>query len=318
MKRITEQQIVELGITSSQCVDWVTESFKLKYESQLPAKMSVHPQGIDFYTTMPCLLPTLFDTFGVKVVSRIKGRQPALKSEIYLYKASTGELIAIVESDWITAMRTGAVAALAIKTFQKKDSSTYSFMGLGVTAHATMKCLNEIISDKSKIQIKLLKYKNQAEKFCDDFSDLNLKMNVVDNVKLLIEDSDVVVSAITETTELICEDNSVYGEGVLLVPIHTRGFQNCDLFFDKIFADDTDHVKGFKYFSKFQNFDEISRVLLGESTGRENSKERILSYNIGLGLHDVYYAKKIYNLHFDHKRDSCKTKHDNSSYRHGL
>ena len=97
-------------------------------------------------------------------------------------------------------------------------------------------------------------YKNQAEKFCDDFSDLNLKMNVVDNVKLLIEDSDVVVSAITETTELICEDNSVYGEGVLLVPIHTRGFQNCDLFFDKIFADDTDHVKGFKYFSKFQNF----------------------------------------------------------------
>ena len=77
-------------------------------------------------------------------------------------------------------------------------------------------------------------------------------------------------------------------------------------------------MQAFKYFSKFQNFDEISRVLLGESIGRENSKERILSYNIGLGLHDVYYAKKIYDLHFDYKRDSCKTKHDNSSHRHGL
>lgn len=299
MKRITEQHIERLGISNSQCIDWVTESFKLKYESQLPAKMSVHPQGIDFYTTMPCLLPTLFDTFGVKVVSRIKGRQPALKSEIYLYQASTGELMAIVESDWITAMRTGAVAALAIKTFQKNDSSIYSFMGLGSTAHATMKCLSELISDKSKIQIKLLKYKNQAEIFCSDFSHLNLKMNVVDDVKSLIKDSDVVISAITETTELICEDNDVFKEGVLVVPIHTRGFQNCDLFFDKIFADDTDHVKGFKYFSQFKEFDEIGRVLLGKSKGRENNKERILSYNIGLGLHDVYFAKKIYDLYSD-------------------
>ena len=28
-----------------------------------------------------------------------------------------------------------------------------------------------------------------------------------------------------------------------VIPVHTRGFQNCDLFFDKVFADDTDHVK---------------------------------------------------------------------------
>lgn len=32
----------------------------------------------------------------------------------------------------------------------------------------------------------------------------------------------------------------------------------------------------------------------GTSMGRESDTERILSYNIGLGLHDVVYASKIY------------------------
>ena len=35
-------------------------------------------------------------------------------------------------------------------------------------------------------------------------------------------------------------------------------------------------------------------MLLQTSPGRENDKERILSYNIGLGLHDIYFASKIY------------------------
>ena len=78
--------------------------------------------------------------------------------------------------------------------------------------------------------------------------------------------------------------------------MHTRGFQNCDLFFDKVFADDTNHVKGFKYFDKFQSFAELSEVLTGQKNGRASDEERILSYNIGIALHDIYFASKIYTL----------------------
>jgi ornithine cyclodeaminase len=86
------------------------------------------------------------------------------------------------------------------------------------------------------------------------------------------------------------------------VPIHTRGFQNCDTTFDKVFADDTGHVQGFKYFNQFKHFAEISDVLKGENIGRSSDDERILSYNIGLGLHDVYFASKIIEL-LDQKAD---------------
>lgn len=50
MKIISENQIKDLGITPATCVDWAKESFSIKNKAQLPAKISVHPQGNDFFT----------------------------------------------------------------------------------------------------------------------------------------------------------------------------------------------------------------------------------------------------------------------------
>ncbi len=37
-------------------------------------------------------------------------------------------------------------------------------------------------------------------------------------------------------------------------------------------------------------------MLLNEVPGRENDEERIIAYNIGLGLHDVLFAHKIISM----------------------
>ena len=124
----------------------------------------------------------------------------------------------------------------------------------------------------------------------------NIAFEIVDSMEALVADADVLVSCITDAQDLLVNDISLFKPGILLVPVHTRGFQNCDLFFDKVFADDTDHVKGFRYFNQFKKFGEIGDVLISRIKGRENDNERILSYNIGLGLHDVYFSYHIYNL----------------------
>lgn len=296
MKQISNQQIVSLNITPAQCVEWVRESFCCKYEAQLPPKISLHPQGADFFNTMPCLLPPQYDRFGVKVVSRIAGKKPSLHSDLLLYQASTGDLLAFMEADWITQMRTGAVAVLAIQTLQSPNANTYAFVGLGSTAHATMQCLQAILPSDRHITCKLLHYKDQAERFAAEFATENITFEVVNTHSDLVRDTDVLVSAVTEMPELFCPDDTLYKEGVLVVPIHTRGFQNCDLFFDHVFADDRGHVCQFKYFNQFRRFNELSEVLLARIPARTSDTERILSYNIGLGLHDIYFANKIYAM----------------------
>ena len=296
MKSITNSEIVALNISATECVDWVREAFLMKSECQLPAKISVHPTGNDFFTTMPCLLPKEYGRFGAKVVSRIVGRVPALKSDMMLFDSNNGELLALVDCDWITAMRTGAVAALAIKTFRNSTAKEYAFIGLGSTARATLTCLLESCKGEH-LNIRLYKYKDQAERIVEEYKGYdNATFTIVDNTSDLVRGADVVVSCITDASGLLVEDESLFKPGVLVVPVHTRGFQNCDTTFDKVYADDTDHVKGFKYFSQFKEFHQIEEVLKGEVAGRESDSERILSYNIGLGLHDVLYASRIYDM----------------------
>ncbi len=298
MKIFTNETIKLLNIAPEICVQWIKESFASKAKAQLPPKPSVHPKGIDFITTMPCLMAKQEgheQRFGVKVVHRLEGCTPSLGSDIVLYSAETGELLALLDGDWITTMRTGAVATLAIQTLGNGGTSL-AFIGLGNTARATLLCL---LSAEREIMfhVKLLKYKNQAELFVERFAAFsNVEFEICDDVEQMIASSDVIVSCITQATQNICENDHAFRPGCLVVPVHTRGFQNCDLTFDKVFADDTAHVCGFKYFNQFKKFGELQEVIDGKIEGRTNNDERILSYNIGLGLHDVVFASKIYDM----------------------
>lgn len=286
--------IRELNISPSKCLEWIEESFRIKHKALLPPKISIHPQADDFFNTMPCCLPNGF--FGVKEVSRISGRIPSLRSELLLYKSDTGELLALMDADWITAMRTGAAAAISIRNLAKRTASSVSFIGLGNTARSISLCILEMWKDRD-LTFKLLKYKNQAEDFINRFENYpNIKFEIYNSIEELVKDSEILVSSINSAEGLLCGDDTLFPEGMLLVPVHTRGFQNCDLFFDQVYGDDKGHVEGFKYFSKFKEFKETSEIILEPEKGRRNDSERILVYNIGLALHDVYFASKIYEM----------------------
>lgn len=293
MKIISSEEIERLGISPAESVDWVREAFLLKDRCQLPPKISLHPRGNDFFNTMPCMLPEEYHTFGCKVVSRVKGNHPALKSEMMVFDTLTGGMTALVNCDWVTARRTGAVATLAINTLRSPKSKIYSFVGLGAMAYATLDCFFATNRGQEMV-VRLKRYKNQAEKVIERYKNAcNVTFEISDTMEDLVDGADVVVSCITDADGLLVENTELFKPGVLVVPVHTRGFQNCDTVFDKVFADDEGHVKGFKYFNQFRKFGEIGDVLSGKIPGRESENERILSYNIGLGLHDVFFANNI-------------------------
>ena len=293
---IQQSQIDALQLNPATCVEWVKEAFLMKDDIQMPAKLSVHPQGEDFITSMPCLLPESQGRkyFGIKMVSRIDGQVPTLQSNIFLYDAKSGHLLAVVDGDWITAMRTGAVATLAAKTLQRKGNNTYSIMGLGNIGHAVGLCLAADNRDR-QITFRLLRYKDQAERFVERLKDFdNVNFEIVNDKRTFAADADVLISAVTVATELLFPDDNLFRRGVTVIPVHVRGFQNCDLFFDKVFGDDTGQVSGFKYFNQFRQYDEFHHVLQGKNPGRTNDEERILSYNYGIALHDIFFASRIY------------------------
>ena len=310
MKIITHKMISELNIDPELWYQWVDTVLRNKSEYTMPPKTSLH-YGSSYFNTMPSILPSE-NAMGVKVVNRYIDRIPALDSQLLLYRYDTGENVALMDASLITAMRTGAVTVHAIDMLANKDFREIGMMGFGNIGIATLEVLTEHFKSRPLV-IKLLKYKDHAEKICERYSRFkNIEFRIVDSVKDIIVNSDVVISSISYTEELIGEDEW-FKEGVLVIPVHLRGFQNCDLFFDKVYGDDYGQVKGFKYFDKFRYFAETSEVLSGAKEGRTSPKERILSYNVGMSLHDVYAASQIYKF-FDSADDAYKLSPDEKTW----
>ena len=292
MKIITHQDILNLNITPGEAYDWSEFVIKNKNTAILPPKISIKPDTMEgvFCNVMPCYFG---DFGGVKMVTRYPDRAPSLDSQLMLLDTKTGVTKALIDANFITALRTGAVCVHSLLQFAVKDFSTIGMMGLGNVARATAIILFDKVKDR-KLTVKLLKFNDEHQLFADRFKDCeNVEFQFCDTAEEVVDGSDVVISAVTYAGQNLCEDK-YFKPGVVVIPVHTLGFTNCDLFFDKVFADDYGHVKHFKYFDKFKSFAEVSDVVNGIKSGRENDEERILVYNIGIALHDIYYAGQIY------------------------
>lgn len=277
--------------------DWAESTIKNKKSAVLPPKISLKPYDGVFCNVMPSIVTATSNNLcgGVKVITRYPNRAPSLESVILLMNAETGEFLALMDGTWITTMRTGAVAAHSIMLFAKNNFQTIGMMGLGNVSRSTLLVLSDKLPNK-EFHIKLLKYKGQEEDFANRFKEYNnLHFSFVVTPEEMIKGSDVVISGATYLPNDVCADK-YFDDGVLVQPIHTRGFTNCDLFFDKVFADDLGHVRDFKNFEKFKQFAEVCDVVNGEKPGRENDSERILAYNIGISIQDISFAAYIYQL----------------------
>ena len=296
MKIITHEDIENLNISPIQCFRWTDQLLRRKKTTILPPKTHMEMEKGIYCNVMPSILLEEHSVGGVKVVTRYPDRIPLMDSKILLFDMERGYVKAILDGNWITAMRTGAVAAHSILQFAKRNFAKVSFIGLGNTAGATLLMLDAVLPSERQLDIQLLQYKNQAEQFAKRFEEISrFRIKIIADIYDLVTQSDVLVSCASYVEEDFCEPEC-FPKGILVVPVHTRGFINCDPFFDKIYADDMEHVRGFRYFSKFRYFAEVSDVLDGVAKGRENQAERILVYNIGIGSHDINFAAHIYEM----------------------
>jgi len=287
---LSHPEIISLGITPAEVVHVVEQGLMNKHEVILPPKVHINLPGNIFWNTMPCVYR---DFYACKVVNRYPGHSPALLATLLMGDIHTGHFVAHLDATWITGLRTGAVAALTVKNIAKQNFSTVAFVGLGICGTATMHCLIALFPDRP-LTIKLLRYKNHADIFRSKFQHhANLRFVIVDNMEALCRGSDVVISAVTAADTDLAQPEW-FDPGVTIIPIHTRGFLNMDLVVDQVIGDDRGHVCGFRNFEKFKKFTELSDVMLKPTElGRRSDEEKIMCYNIGLAVHDLFVGRLV-------------------------
>lgn len=292
MKIINDEILKKQIVPVDEYLKWVEETFLLKNESILPAKISMKPKEDVFFNVMPSIIKK-FNVMGNKIVNRIPGNNPLMRSEIFLYDLSSGELKNILEGNYITTLRTGAVAAYSALLFiNKLEEYEIGIIGLGNVTTMTFNFLFEKLKDK-KLKVKLYEYKDQHLKFKVKFERYkNIEFIYCGTYKEVIKNSDLIVSGVSYTNDNFGKEEW-FKSGVVVIPIHTRGFQNLDRVVDKVIVDDKNHVKNFKYFNEFKKCIELSEILISKNFGREKKEERILIYNIGISLLDIIFSLKF-------------------------
>ena len=218
-----------------------------------------------------------------------------MMGDMLIYEANSGILKAVMDAEYITTLRTGAVAAHSIMHFAKPDFETVGLLGLGNIMVVCFKTLLAKVGDRH-LTVKLYRHHDQEKRFVEIFKDAdNVTFQFCDTYEEVMTGSDVIVSAVTSATTNFAAD-SCYQPGVTVVPICTMGCQNCDLFFDMVYTDEIEQIRGFKYFDKFHSLANVTDVLNGVKEGRANDQERILVYNYGVAIHDLYFATKLLDL----------------------
>ena len=71
---------------------------------------------------------------------------PAINSTVTVLDSRTGLPVAIIDGNWITAIRTAGLSAVAAKRLARADASVVAFIGCGVQANSHLTAFSEIFS----------------------------------------------------------------------------------------------------------------------------------------------------------------------------
>jgi ornithine cyclodeaminase/alanine dehydrogenase len=122
---------------------------------------------------------------------------PQINGLIMLLDSTTGVPVAVVDGNWVTAIRTAGASALVARRLARADSSVVTFIGCGVQAQSHL----QLFSDMFPLAEVRAFGRGQANRdaLCQSATSLGYTAVDCDDPKLAVEGADIIVSSVTIT-----------------------------------------------------------------------------------------------------------------------
>jgi len=279
------------------------EKIVLEWGEPQPGKQENH------VNIMPGYLGGRFDVAGLKTIASfprnpLERGLPRASALIVLHDPEVGLPLAVMDGTLISAMRTGAATGVAAKFLAREDVTRVSLIGAGVQCRTQLMALQiarPAIREAAIFDIR----RDRAEAFAAEMSErLGLHIHVASSAEEVVRQAEVLVTATTTTRPIVHDGWLAPGSFYA----HVSGYE-CE--YDvirhagKVLVDDWELVKHRMYstvaymwrdglFTGDDLYAELSQVIGGQKPGRENDREVIVFSPIGLGLHDIAMAHRLY------------------------
>lgn len=139
---------------------------------------------------------------GMKIYTFVKGE---LRFLVPLYRVETGELVALIEADYMGQMRTGAASGVATKYMARKDVRAVAIIGTGNQARTQL----EAVATVRKLESARVfgRDAQRREKFARDMTGkLGLPVTPTNSVEEATRDAHIVVTATTASHPVLRGD----------------------------------------------------------------------------------------------------------------
>jgi ornithine cyclodeaminase len=269
---------------------------------------------------MPGYVGGSFNMAGTKIINSNPGNflrgLPRASGLILLYDTLSTRILCIMESAYISSLRTASVTALAIDLLKDREIERLAIIGAGVLAQAHIKLLVKRLPRLRQIRLfDLNRERVKALQHCVEpiLQDSDVVIHPTSTAEEAIRAAQLIVPVTTTTEGYI--HFSWLQPGALLVNVSLDDPMP-DVIFkaDKIIVDDWHLVKndtrrllGKMYRAgqvigsddssevAYRRIDaELGEVVLGKKAGRNNADEIILVNPFGLAIEDVALATHVY------------------------
>lgn len=165
------------------------------HHQSTPAKRIPSPLG-DQNSAM-ILVPGLVEgipAYTVKVHAKFPDQNPAIRGVLLLHDLVTGSLLAIMDSTYITAVRTGLSAALATDLLARPDAQSVAIIGAGVQGEYQLRFLSRMRAIQKVVVFDL--HADRAIEFAKRLSEeLDIDITVDKTVESSVNKAEIILTA---------------------------------------------------------------------------------------------------------------------------
>ncbi len=239
--------------------------------------------------------------YTVKVHAKFPEQQPAIRGVLCLHDGQTGDLLAVMDSTHLTAVRTGLSSALAADVLARRDARSVAVIGAGMQGEQQLRSLHRIrplgavrVYDTAP---------DRALAFAERMHEsLGLTIEVCDSVTAAVGPSDIVFTATWARTPFILPGMLQPGTHISTIGPDEPG--KCEVSAEVIreavfVCDDRElavsmgAIGGAKLGADAISA-EFGEVIGGTHPGRVNAEQITVYGGVGLAFQDAVAAWQIY------------------------
>lgn len=241
---------------------------------------------------------------GYKVYST-SAKNPA-RFQVGLFNGKTGELLAMIQADYLGAMRTGAASGVAAQYMARPDSTEVGLYGSGRQARTQALAVCKARKIR-RIQVYSPKDENRR-RFAQDMADIcQCEIEPVPRPEMAAQDKDIVITA-TSSRDPVLHGNwisegthlNIIGSNFLAkTEIDSVVIRECDSIVvdskDQARLEAGDFQQALEEGSlKWSEIHELGQIIVGRFTGRAHAQDITMFKSLGIALEDVAVAARVY------------------------